>query len=426
MIHSVLFAMTVAVCGQTEPAVTNDIQDKVDRLVRQLDARDRADRVSAEKQLIEMGASILPMLPRIDATTSSEKKNRLTRIRGELESAATVQSADASPLTLSGNMSLGTLFAAIKEQTGNEVIDFRNRAGAADQNRTLEVKFDKEPFWTAIDSIMDQAELTVYNFSGEFRKLALTARPPGERDRIGSACYSGPFRIEATEIFTQRNLRTPTMQGMRIRLEVLWEPRLTPLVIRHPYSNISIEADDGNEIAPTSPQGVAEVPVQSTVSGIDILVPVELPDREATQIDSLSGTFYALVPGKEVEFEFDKLQNARNIQQQQSGVRVTLDRVTKNRDIYEIRIRVKLPDTSERAESHLDWAANNVVQLIAADGKRIEDPNFERYFERDNEIGFRYLFPLEDAIENYKLRYRTPASLIEIPVEYELGEIDLP
>ena len=127
-----------------------------------------------------------------------------------------------------------------------------------------------------------------------------------------------------------------------------------------------------------------------------------------------------------MEFEFDKLANARGIVKQQSGVTITLDRVTKNRDIYEIRIRVKLAQNSERSQSHLDWAANNVIQLISPDGKRIEDPNYERYFERDNEIGFRYLFPLEDDIKDYKLRYKTPASMIEVPVEYEIKGIDLP
>ena len=426
MIHTVIVSVAVVACGQVDTVSVNDVQDKVDRLVRQLDARDRADRLAAEKALIEMGNTILPLLPKVDATTSSEKKDRLTRIRSELEKGVAVQSADASRLTLSGNVSFADVLTTIKEQTGNEVIDFRRRRGQPEEGLELDVDFKNESFWKAMDSILDQTELAVYNFSGEFRKLALVARPPGERERSGTASYSGPFRIEATEISTRRNLRNSATDAMAIRLEILWEPRLTPLSIRQPYANLAITADDGTELISTAPQGTANVPTQSSVAGIDIVVPLELPDRGATQIESLSGTLFALVPGREVEFEFDRLANARGVVKQQSGVTITLDRVTKNRDIYEIRIRVKLAQNSERSQSHLDWAANNVIQLIGPDGKRIEDPNYERYFERDNEIGFRYLFPLEDDIKDYKLRYRTPASMIEVPVEYEIKNIELP
>ncbi|MFC1757943.1 hypothetical protein ACFL2H_04150 [Planctomycetota bacterium] len=426
MIHSVIVSVAIAACGQADITSVNDVQDKVDRLVRQLDARDRADRLAAEKELIEMGNTILPMLPKIDAATSSEKKDRLTRIRSELEKDAAVQTADASTVTLSGNMSFTDLLAKIEEQTGNEVVDFRNRFGQPSDSQMLDVEFKDEPFWKVMDSVLDQTGLTIYNVSGELRKLALVARPPGERERSDNASYSGPFRIEATEIFTQRNLRNPASEGMRIRLEVMWEPRLLPLSIRQPYANLAITADDGTELISTSPQGTANIPVQSSVAGVDIVVPIELPDRNATAIESFSGTLFALVPGREVQFEFDKLENARGIVQQQSGVTVTLDRVTKNRNIYEIRIRVKLSQESEQAQSHLDWAANNEIQLIAPDGKQIEDPNYERYFERENEIGFRYLFPLEDDIKTYKLRYKTPASMIEVPVEYEIKNIDLP
>jgi hypothetical protein len=422
--------LTVAILafGQVEaPSTTGDVQEKVEQLVRKLDARiDRADRVEAEKELIGMGATILPFLPEIDASTSAEKKDRLARIRSELEKGSTVQSADASTITLSGNMSFGEILAEMKKQTGNEVLDFRNRLGQPDENLRLDVDFKDEPFWKAIDSILDQAGLTVYIFSGELRKLALVSKTGGDRDRTGTGDYSGPFRVEATELFAQRNLRNPANEGMRIRLEVLWEPRLAPLLIRQPYENITIIADDGNELASTAPQGTAEIPVQSTVSSVDIVVPIELPDRAATKIKSLTGTFYALVPGQEVQFEFEELEGARGIVKQQSGVTVTLDRITKNRDIYEIRIRVKLSDSSEQMQTHLDWAASNVVQLIANDGRRFEDPNFERYLERENEIGFAYLFPLDDEIKNYKLVYKTPASMIEVPVKYELTDIELP
>jgi hypothetical protein len=162
------------------------------------------------------------------------------------------------------------------------------------------------------------------------------------------------------------------------------------------------------------------------VAGIELVLPLKRPPRSAQRIASLRGRFTAVVPGREESFEFRDLPGSRNRVEQRGGVKVVLEQVRKNRATYEFRIRLILPQENESFQSHLDWAANNLVFLVAPDGTRIENPNYERYSERPNEIGMAYLFAVPGDLKEYALVYRTPAALINLPVEYELRDLELP
>ena len=157
-----------------------------------------------------------------------------------------------------------------------------------------------------------------------------------------------------------------------------------------------------------------------------IEVPVALPKRSVKRIASVKGTFYAMLPGQEATFEFEGLQDAKNLIQKRAGITVTVERVTKNRSVYEVRVKLRLDRASDSLQSHLDWASNNEAYLVDANGVRIENPTFERYLERSQEIGFAYLFPISGSIDGYRFVYKSPAAIIELPVEYELKDIALP
>ena len=242
----------------------------------------------------------------------------------------------------------------------------------------------------------------------------------------GVACTSGLFRIAPLELIAQRSLRNSINCALRLRLEVLWEPRVVPVLLRQQYSDVRVIGDDGSRIPLVVAQGSVEIPVQSTVAGVEMILPMELPPRSLKRITRLEGRFTALVPGREEIFEFQNLADAREVSQQRGGLTVTLDRVRKNGALYEFRVRVRLAAAEEAFQSHLDWAANNVVYLVADDGTRIENPNFERYLERSNETGFAYLFPVPGDLTGYRLVYQSPAAMVELPVEYQLKEIELP
>ncbi|MDG2380792.1 MAG: hypothetical protein P8N76_03890 [Pirellulaceae bacterium] len=406
---------------------TDKLQTEIHQLVQELDDSDRSIRERAETQLSERGPNVLGLLPRTDDNTPTEVKQRLDRIRNTLQRMSAEQKRQPSRLTFQGTFPFSEILKSIKQQTGNRVVDYRDRFGQAQDGVELELNIQDQPFWQALDQILDQAGMTIYSYVGQTRTIGIVAADPNDRKRQDAGVYSGLFRIEAAEIIAQRNLLRTENQSLRLRLNLLWEPRAMPILIRHALADLKLQGDDGTKMSVISPDGTLELPVQSTVAGIDLVLPLKLPDRSIRKISKLTGEFTAMIPGREEQFLFENLDTARDVVQQKGGLTVTLERVRKNGSLFEFRIRVKFDNPSGAFQSHLDWASNNQVYLINDTGKRIENPNFERYLERSQEVGFAYLFPLGDEdIANWKLVYQSPAAIIDVPIKYTLTDIELP
>ena len=60
----------------------------------------------------------------------------------------------------------------------------------------------------------------------------------------------------------------------------------------------------------------------------------------------------------------------------------------------------------------------------SADQRRQQ--NDRHHLERNDEVGYAYLFPTEGDLKGYQLVYKSPAAIINLPVEYELTDIPLP
>ena len=66
------------------------------------------------------------------------------------------------------------------------------------------------------------------------------------------------------------------------------------------------------------------------------------------------------------------------------------------------------------------------MQLIDPKGNAADEPGYEKYRERDSEVGYAYIFPVEEELDGWKLIYTTPAGIAEVPVEYEIKDIPSP
>ena len=93
---------------------------------------------------------------------------------------------------------------------------------------------------------------------------------------------------------------------------------------------------------------------------------------------------------------------------------------------WEIRVRVYYDETSGALESHRGWIFDNPAYLVSPAGEQLVHDGFETTLQNENEMGMAYLFDLENAPEGWTFVYETPATLLNIPVEYELRDIPLP
>lgn len=400
--------------------------DQVKRMVRQLEATSAADRDAAEKSLRELGPEVLGHLPAINDRTGGELKQRLLRIREHLEAIQVTKAADATRVTLMGKMTLSEAFAAIEEQTGNSIVDYRARFNQVSNDTEVELELEDVPFWEAFDQLLDEGGLTVNNFVGEARKLAVIAAGETALPRYRRGVYSGLFRIEPTALVAEKNLLDPNGDVLRMQLEIIWEPRVVPVLLRQDLEDIEITADNGDTLS-LGQTGSLELPIDPGVANKEIRLPLDLPDRGVQEIESLKGRFTALIPGGTVAFTFKNLEKARNAQQRKGGLTVKLDQVRKNGGVYQISVRLRLDQASESLQSHLDWVENNVAKLIAPDGKEADPPGLEQYLQRENEVGYSYQFVIDgDDLKGWTFVYETPAGIAELPVEYELKNIPLP
>jgi len=417
---------SLAVAQVSDDAASDELSLRVRALVKQLDDDSLAERQAAEKELIGLGPDALKLLPPVTRRTSAEVKVRLDRVRKTLEEAMAEAAAKPSVVTLKGEMPLSDALAALEKQTGNRIIDFRAQFSQERTNPDVTVDFDQTSFWVALDRVLDQAKMTVYNFSGQEGVVAVVARNEREQARSERGCYSGLFRFEGVAMQARRSLRNPQNHSLRLVFETTWEPRLSPIVLELALDEVRATSDTGDPVVVDSRHSRLEIPVEAGIAAAELQVPLALPDRNVKKIASLKGKLIALLPGRVETFEFDDLENAKSVEQPRAGVTVILDQVRKNADLFEARVRVRFEKADDALESHRGWIYNNEAYLLDAQGQQIDNAGLQAYRQDVDEIGVAYLFDHEGDLDGCKLVYKTPVLIVNMPIEYELKDIELP
>lgn len=395
-----------------------ELSAQVNRLVRQLDSDRLALREAAERELIQLGPAILDLLPTDSQRMSADQKTRLQRVCNKLQVTMAEETTKPSLVTLAGEMSFAAALTAIEQQTGNRI------GGIRDRQIDVKVAFEETPFWPALDQLLDQAELDLQADHGQ-GGLALSARPPEQRDRSGAARYDGVFRFEPLQITGLRNLRTPEVNGLQVALRVTWEPRASVVSLKLPAGELHATDDREESLAAEGrlPTLVAEVDGQNT---IDLNLRLRLPSRDAKRIAVLRGKIEATVLGRNQKFEFARLDETKDAEQSQAGATVVFEQIRKNQQLYEVRMRVRFDDAADSLESHRDWISRNKAYIIDGSGKPIQPAAEESFLRADNQVGRAYLFNLEDGPVGCRFIYETPGVVVRKTFAFEFENVDLP
>jgi hypothetical protein len=421
--------LVVALVGQDAPAATvpSELTAKVQKLVKQLDDEELARREAAEKALVELGVPALELLPANTPRTSAETKERLGRVRRQLEIALAESSAKATRVTFAGEMKLSAAMEALTKQTGNQLFDYRGEFNQQQTDPTIKVDFKDTPFWEALDKILDEGAMSLYAYSGRDNTLAYVARAAeSELPRSGRAAYAGRFRFDGLSVVASRDLRNPGNHSLRLTLEAAWEPTLRPIVLVQPIDQLVALSEDGKPLVIDGTDGAIEIGVEGTATAVEFDVNLQLPPRDVQKIASLQGKMTAIVPGRVETFEFADVTKAKNSVQRRAGVAVVLEEMRKNEDVYEVRMRVEFDKAANALESHRGWVFENSASLIAPDGTEISHEGLEETRREANIAGASYKFVLEEEPVGYKFVYKTPAAIMRLPIEYELKNIELP
>lgn len=438
ILPTLLFSLLLTMPATAQQAASPSDDDRglerqVSRLVGQLNDDRGVVRDTAEQKLLELAGTtaadsdrFLKLLPEPSDDMPLAVRERLARIRQRVEERVAKGATGGTTITLAADkMPLAEVLAAIESQTGNKLKDNRDDNGEGNAVPPITIDLKNEPFWPAVDQILDQAKLGVYNYGGD-DALAIVPRGDDDGPRHGVAAYAGPFRLEILEVQAQRNSRQPANKSLKLQLEVAWEPRLRPIAISQPAGDIEATDSAGNPLVVSQPEAVLDVEVPTGTQAAEIVLPFALPPRSVTKIAKLRGKLKALVPGRQAKFRFGDLAQAAGKSDRQGGTQVTVDDVRKNNEIWEVHMRMKLDEDNRALESHRGWVFQNISYMEGKDGQRIENAGFETTRQTPNEVGIAYLFDLPDGIDGLTWVYETPAAIVELPVEYEITDIELP
>ncbi len=399
---------------------------EVRRLVRELDDPSLASREAAEEALVDLGPEVLELLPPVSRTMSAEVRVRLERVRERLQRAAAETTAQGSRIDLRGEMPLSEALAALEEQSGNPILDFRERFGQQVTDPPVETDFQETTFWEALDHVLDQAQLTVYHYGDQPDALAIVGRDAEEYGRSERAAYSGLYRFEGVSLLARRDLRNPRNDSLRLGLEVAWEPRTRPIVMQLPLDQIQAVDEAGDQIPILGSTGRLEIPLNGEQAVTELRLPFELPERESTRIADLEGRLEALLPGRTHQFTFEDLETARGVERRRAGVQVTLEQVRQDVGRYEARMRIRFDQAGVALESHRGWVFQNEAYLLDADGQRIDPVASQPTRQTPNELGMAYVFDHDNGLAGYRLVYETPVLIIPVRVDFRFQDIPLP
>lgn len=414
-----------------------ELIDRVDVLRQQLESPSIPQRDKAQQELIALGIRVLDHLDPAEPTEATDVIQRIGKVRTELEKAVAAITTQSSRVTLSGKMTVGEALAALKKQTGNDVA-LTETTPDIFSKREIKLKVENGTFWEALNSIIQTGEIKISPYAASAGQLRLDptqaamqqAVSPDENKAAASTeqppnCVSGIFGISVTQVNASRNLVNPNLNYCNISTVVRWEPRITPISFQLPAASIKAVDKQNKPIKLTNSEAVFYGTVQAEIAEIEFSIPIELTDRSTAKIKSLTGTGEAIIAGRTETFRFKKLGRLNDgYQQTRAGATVTYQGIEKNEQLFGLAIKLGFDAEQNALESYHSWVYDNKIYLENKTGEQIAPIAYDGIGQTENEITVRYYFDTDPSALN--LVYQTPASIVRVPVKFELADIPLP
>jgi hypothetical protein len=324
------------------------------------------------------------------------------------------------------NAPLARVLADVARQTGVTVED---RVGPA--ARPVSVNVADQPFWPALDAVAAAAGARVDVSSGDGR-LALARRPADYRPPPTS--YRGPFRTTVPRVAASLDLETGRA-AYTATLEVAWEPGLRPLLLETSPRDLVVRADKGGRL-PAVAEGSVLAPVDGRLA-LAFDVPLPAVPRGTARLAALEGKLTAVAPSKMLTFDFgplDRLAAADDAakSQAQEGVTCRVGKVVLAADRWTAQILVDYPPGGTKLESYQSWVVNNELLLESAGGaRRVVSTDYVLESSTARRAVLSYHFRDKALLArtkpaDWRVVYRTPASLVEVPFTFSFADVPLP
>jgi hypothetical protein len=412
-----------------------DLDRQVRQLVDDLGAATRAQRMAAEKRLLELGPQVLPLLPVSELLPTISVREAVRRIRVELERAAARASVLPSRVTLAGKQSLADALAEMTRQTQNRLDG--HLLPEATRKAPVDLKVDALPFWEVLDRVAAQTNVR-YEYDAGTRGLKILPAKTDRRPVEMASSYAGAFRVTA---LPAERIRRDTGQSLppkddlgRLTVLLLPEPRLRPLFLQFAMSDVTCRAGPVS-LPAFSPEASYELALGEGGGPTRIQLDFILPKGDAGKALDMKGKLRCTTAAGHELVRFTGLDKATqagggNVSRRRGGVTVTLNRVrvaasSPGKQNADIQVTVAYDSGGPAFESHQRWILHNEVFLEGREGKRVNlNGGSETSLLGEQGTSIEYHFvDLAGNLADYSFVYVAPTLIVDVPVEFEIQSV---
>ncbi len=407
------------------------LKDRVAQLVERLESPKVESRAAAEKSLIDLGTRILPLLPSGVDKKKVDLSDRVERVRAALREKEEQVNLDASKVTLKGSaMRLTEAIKALQVQSGNIITDLREANGAEATNPAIELDIVDKTFFEALDVMAEKAGVTFtpYTNDGTLGLMAGAMAPTADGPAMEKPLivYSGPFRIQFKQVAIVKDYGNP-MGSATAQFEVMWEPRLRPMLLAVKNEELKIVDDQDKEVKPQVTQEATETGLRAGNCAAELNLNLIAPERAAKVFKSLKVKGMVTVPAGMKAFKFPNL-GATNVVEKQGDISVLLESTEVDEQTWKVALQVSYPEGGPAFESYRQGLFNNRIWLQKSDGSRFEhNGGYNNTGSDQGKISFEYMFvDAPGKPSDHMLVYESPAKVVSIPLEFEFKGVPLP
>jgi hypothetical protein len=112
----------------------------------------------------------------------------------------------------------------------------------------------------------------------------------------------------------------------------------------------------------------------------------------------------------------------------EGGMTCTVKKVLLAEDRWSVQVALEYPEGGPTFESYQSWVVNNEMTLVSTDGKPLTSNSYVLDSSNSRKAVLTYHFTGKNRAEpkDWKLVYRTPASIVEIPFSFSFKDVRLP
>ena len=420
-----------AACGATQQhaaATSDDLKQQVVALINRLDADSFQTRRSAERELLQLGTKVLPLLPPSESAPSISVREAVKRLRLRLEYRKARESVRAARITVEKSQSLSKLLQEITTQTGNQIDVTGLTKGFLQQRIT--VRYQQRTFWSAMDDLSARAK---FRYADNATNGSLKLEPFSKQSASApiAVTYSGPFRIAVHAVGLKPLRGDENHQLLRTSFGVTAEPRLRPLFVKYSGRDVTVLTKRG-VLESFSPEAQYELPLGEAGKSVTLHANFKVPSSADFTETTLRGRMTVQTAAGSEHFEFSNLSQSPRQSRQRGGVTVLLKNATfqsvqDGTQKATFQIAVSYETGGPAFESHRTWIYHNRVYLETKSGTRIErSKSFSTELQADGGVIVGYTFEnLKNDAAAYKFVYVAPTLILNVPVEFEIKNISV-